>query len=384
MKNRTTNPNILKLSTNEIFVFGSNAEGNHAGGAAKLAAEIFGAEHGVSEGLTGQCYAINTMSGLDLIIEQIDPFLLNAHMRPEKIFLVTEIGCGIAGFKPEQIAPLFEDAKNLDNVHLPESFWAVLNTPKIRGYKVFNSDMKCRGFQFEVGKDYVHKGKLEICASGFHFCINANHCFDYYSFDPKNVVCEVEAIGDVQTHPEDSKVATNHIRIVRQLTWQEVLVVANTGKNNTGRGNSGDSNSGDRNSGDRNSGYRNSGDRNSGDSNSGYRNSGAFCTATDPVMTLFDKPCVSMTVKQWEQHPACQLMQEIDPTVWIPWSHMTEQEKKDNPKYELLEGYTKKVDIKDAWKNAWGNWTDDRKAIFTSLENFDTVKFEQITGIKVV
>lgn len=83
----------------------------------------------------------------------------------------------------------------------------------MKGYKVFNPDFTCREFEFEVGKDYKHEGELAICRSGFHFCIKASHCFSYYAFDSKNIVCEVEALGDIVTHDEDSKVATNHIRL---------------------------------------------------------------------------------------------------------------------------------------------------------------------------
>jgi hypothetical protein len=280
----------------------------------------------------------------------------------------------------------------------------------IKGFKVFNSDLTCRGFQFEVGKEYKHKGKIKICSSGFHFCIKANDCFNYYDFDPKNKVCEVEALGKTETHDEDSKVCTNHIVILRELTWHEVLEVANIGKGNTGHSNSGNWNSGDRNSGDSNSGDRNSGDRNSGnwnsgnwnsgdrnsgnwnsgnwnsgnrnsgDSNSGYRNSGAFCTDSDPVLFLFNRPS-KMTVKEWEQHPACQLMYSIDTTLWVPDYAMTDEEKKANPKYETTEGYLKTIPMKEAWQNFWHNLTDENKKLFTSLENFSWKIFTEITGI---
>src|SRR5687768_368301 len=116
--------------------------------------------------------------------------------------------------------------------------------PSVKGYKVFNSDLTCRNFQFKVGKEYKHSGKIEICAKGFHFCLKANDCFEYYSFDPENIVCEVEALGEVQYHDSDSKACTDHLKVVRQMTWHEVLDAVNIGKNNTGRANSGNSNSG--------------------------------------------------------------------------------------------------------------------------------------------
>jgi hypothetical protein len=120
---------INNLKENEVFVFGSNLAGAHGGGAARLAYRQFGAEWGVGVGPTGQCYAIPTMhGGIDLIKPYVDKFL--AYVRqPEnsdKIFLVTRIGCGIAGFTDEQIAPLFAEAKNLENVYLPKEFWDVI------------------------------------------------------------------------------------------------------------------------------------------------------------------------------------------------------------------------------------------------------------------
>ena len=142
-------------------------------------------------------------------------------------------------------------------------------------------------------------------------------------------------------------------------------------------------NSGNWNSGDSNSGNWNSGYSNSGDSNSGYRNSGAFCLDNDPKMFLFDKPCKSMTVRQWEQSRAYQLMGNLDPTIWVPMSIMTDKEKQENPKYETTEGYLKTITLKEAWANMWGNLSEDDKKVFTSLENFDADKFESITGIKV-
>jgi len=90
-----------------------------------------------------------------------------------------------------------------------------------------------------------------------------------------------------------------------------------------------------------------------------------------------------MTVRQWERTKACELMYSIDPTVWIPWSAMSKEEQAANPKLEASEGYTKSIPLKDAWKNAWGNWTDENKKVFTDLENFDAKIFEEITGIKI-
>ena len=160
-----------------------------------------------------------------------------------------------------------------------------MKTKIIKGYKVFNPDFTCKGYKFEENKEFTHKGKLVICESGFHFCVKASDCFNHYSFDPSNIVCEVEARGQIAKEKNgDSKCATDILFVGKRLNWQEVLVAANEGNNNTGFANSGYSNSGnwnsgyrnsgDSNSGNWNSGNWNSGDSNSGDSNSGYRNSG--------------------------------------------------------------------------------------------------------------
>lgn len=148
------------------------------------------------------------------------------------------------------------------------------NTNTIRGYKVFNPDWTCRDFKFEVGKIFEEDVEPTCCDQGFHFCTKAADCFNYYSFDSKNKVAEVEALGAVDTNSEDSKCCTNKIHIIRELTWHEVLDLVNTGKDCTGFRNSGDRNSGNWNSGNWNSGDRNSGDDNSGNRNTGNWNSG--------------------------------------------------------------------------------------------------------------
>lgn len=128
MKNamRISSSWITELSPNEIFVFGSNREGRHCNGAAKLAYLKFGVVWGVGVGLRGQTYAIPTMQGGSSTIKPyVDDFLTYAWNHQDLTFLVTEIGCGIAGFKPSEIAPLFRAAieQNIPNVFLPESFY---------------------------------------------------------------------------------------------------------------------------------------------------------------------------------------------------------------------------------------------------------------------
>lgn len=124
---RTTPAYITSLKPNEIFVFGSNLAGNHAGGAARLAYVKWGAVWGQGVGLQGQTYAIPTMhGGVEAIRPYVEEFIRFAETHPEQVFLVTEIGCGIAGFTPDEIAPLFAAAVPVQNVFLPERFWKVL------------------------------------------------------------------------------------------------------------------------------------------------------------------------------------------------------------------------------------------------------------------
>lgn len=124
---RITPERINQLNENEIFVFGSNLEGMHGGGAARTARLYFGAKMGVGVGMQGQSYAIPTMQGgVDTISPYVDDFIDYAATHPDKRFLVTAIGCGIAGFEPSDIAPLFVEAKALQNVTLPESFWEII------------------------------------------------------------------------------------------------------------------------------------------------------------------------------------------------------------------------------------------------------------------
>lgn len=124
---RISSDRITELKDNEIFVFGSNLEGRHGGGAALLAYRKWGAVWGQGIGLQGQCYGIPTMhGGPEKIKPYVDEFIEFARNHKELNFLVTEIGCGIAGFSPEDIAPLFAEAIDVENIYLPERFVEVI------------------------------------------------------------------------------------------------------------------------------------------------------------------------------------------------------------------------------------------------------------------
>ena len=126
-QHRFTPDHITHLRPNEIFVFGSNLAGSHGGGAARVAVEKFGAIMGQGVGLQGQSYGIPTMhGGPKEILPYVEEFIEFAKQHPEMTFLVTRIGCGIAGFTTQEIAPLFAGAVEVENIHLPEDFWTEL------------------------------------------------------------------------------------------------------------------------------------------------------------------------------------------------------------------------------------------------------------------
>ena len=118
---------ITSLKPNEIFVFGSNLAVMHGGGASHIAHNLFRAEWGVGVGPTGQCYAIPTMQGgVETIRPYVDEFIEYAKQHPELLFRVTRIGCGIAGFTNEEIAPLFKAAVAMENVSLPNGWREII------------------------------------------------------------------------------------------------------------------------------------------------------------------------------------------------------------------------------------------------------------------
>lgn len=126
LPSRITPSGVNVLEHNEVFVFGSNYQGRHIGGAARAAKERFGAVWGIGEGLQGQSYAIPTMEGIENIKPAVERFTSFARQHHELKFFVTAIGCGIAGYKIEEIAPLFVEAAYLYNVYLPVRFWEII------------------------------------------------------------------------------------------------------------------------------------------------------------------------------------------------------------------------------------------------------------------
>ena len=306
----------------------------------------------------------------------------------------------------------------------------------MKGYKVFNSNWTCRGYQYEIGKTYEIAESPKCCKVGFHFCERLADCFNYYSFDPNNKVAEIEAIGEIDFDDTNSKCCTNKIVILKELKWSEVLDMCNSGKGNSGYCNSGDynsgycnsgncnsgycnsgnRNSGDYNSGDYNSGYCNSGDynsgycnsgnRNSGDRNSGYynsgnRNSGAYnsgaynsgdynsgyCNTNSPKVRMFNHE----TEFDFNDEPIVRFNkilfgcpQSYEYSDFIDKSEMSEEEIIRHPECETIGGYIKTI-IVEADKQKWWdeNVSDDDKEFIKSLPYFDADIFYECVGVRV-
>ncbi len=275
----------------------------------------------------------------------------------------------------------------------------------VHGFKVFRPDWTCspngNTKQYTCPGKFEEEGELDVCGHGMHFCENAADCFNYYDFDSNNKVAEVIAYGTVLK--EGDKSCTDKLEIVREIPWDEVLRIVNTGKNCTGRCNTGDCNTGNRNTGDwntgdcntgnRNTGNRNTGDWNTGDWNTGdcntgdwnksSFNTGCFMTEEQNIM-FFNKPS-DWTYNDWLRSDARYLLNRIPKNVveWIYSEDMTDEEKAEHPTHETTGGYLKVLDESDCGQLWWGSLSDRQKNIIKALPNFDPEIFEQCTGINV-
>ena len=316
----------------------------------------------------------------------------------------------------------------------------------MKGYKVFNSNWTCRGYQYEIGKTYEIAESPKCCKVGFHFCEILADCFNYYSFDPNNKVAEIEAIGEIHFDDTNSKCCTNKIVILKELKWSEVLDMCNTGKGNSGHHNSGDHNSGYYNSGDHNSGhhnsgnynsrycnsghynsgycnsgnynsgdynsghynsgyynsgdhnsgYYNSGDHNSGHHNSGHHNSGyynsghynsGYCNTNSPKVRMFNHETEfdfndKSIVRFNEILLDCP--QSYKYSDFIDKSEMSEEEIIRHPECETIGGYIKTI-IVEADKQKWWDEdvSDDDKEFIKSLPYFDADIFYECVGVRI-
>ena len=295
------------------------------------------------------------------------------------------------------------------------------NKNYIKGYKVFNPDWTCRGFQYEVGKTYEENITPKTCSRGFHFCERASDCFNYYSFSSRNKVAEIVALGDIDT--DGVKSCTNKIQIIREIPWDELLKIVNKGKNctglcntgnlntgnrntgnlntgnlntgnlntgnrntgnlNTGNYNTGNWNTGDWNTGDYNTGNWNTGDWNTGDWNKSSFNNGCFMTE-EPTIMMFNKP-TSWTHQTWYNSDACFYLNNIPMNVveWIYENDMTNEEKENHPDYKTTGGYLKVLDETECAQMWWDNANEEVKQCILDLPNFNADIFKECTGIDV-
>ena len=283
--------------------------------------------------------------------------------------------------------------------------------------KGFDKNLCCRGFQFKVGGVYDTGAKddeLKLCSSTvFHFCDSLEKVHEFYNCSKDNRYCEIEVLGGLVS--DNIKCGSNRIRIVREITGEELNIAKglingntgifnsgncnsgnynggdfNSGNCNSGNCNSGNRNSGDCNSGNRNSGNRNSGDRNSGDRNSGDRNSGDFNSANgcngffctkDPEVYIFNKPS-GMTQKEFRNSKYYNALISSD-FMLSEWVRYTEEEMTQDSDKAITEGYLKTYSYMEACANWWANMTEENKKIVMKIPNFDPDIFKEITGIDV-
>ena len=282
-------------------------------------------------------------------------------------------------------------------------------TAPVKGFKVFKPDWTCRDKQYTCPGEFKEDVKPMTCSAGMHFCPDLKDCFEYYQNNPNNHCAEVIALGEVVQ--DGNKCATNHLQIIREIPWDEVLKrvnqgkgctgILNTGDWNTGNWNTGNRNTGNRNTGNWNTGNRNTGDWNTGDWNTGNRNtgnwntgnrntgdwnsasfsSGVFCTE-EPEILIFNKPS-GMTFRQWRDSNACCLLNQIRfmPNVWVWDDDMTDEEKEAHPEYKTTGGFLKVLDTSDCCVRWWENLDEYQRRIIRSIPNFDAAIFKQITGI---
>ena len=243
--------------------------------------------------------------------------------------------------------------------------------------KGFDTELKCRGFQFEIGETYKieHTEPMKLCTNTvFHFCDSLSKVHQFYNVDRDNRFCVIEALGEVIT--DGSKCGSDHIRIIRELTEEELKIM--TGRIN---GNAGLFNSGYRNSGDMNSGYMNSGDRNSGIANKCNESNGVFCNESDMNIRIFNKPS-GMSLHDFYNSKFWVAMcsESYELTVWESY---TEEERAADPEKDRRGGHLVGRTPEEAWAEWWEKLTDENREIIKQIPNFDPDVFKDITGIEV-
>ena len=269
----------------------------------------------------------------------------------------------------------------------------------MKGYKGFDKDLKCKGFQYEIGKEFKFDGEIVICEKGFHFCKELIDVMDFYDTKNGNRFCEIEATGEILEDDENKKYCTNKIKIIKEIPIEEVLKKVNignyntgdrntgnynTGYRNTGDYNTGNYNTGDRNTGDLNTGNYNTGDRNTGNYNTGYYNTGLFNT-DEPNARLFNK-ISNIKMSDIDIDRINYILSFIDKRdiklIWKFKEDMTAEEKEKYPEYITTGGALMKVEVKINVQEEWEKVSQDDKDFIKSLPNFDKDIFYECTGIK--
>ena len=292
------------------------------------------------------------------------------------------------------------------------------NEPVI-GYKAFTKALQCRGYQFEIGKEYHHKGPIQLCAKGFHFCSSVDKVFDFapYGLNPQATrVCSVLGWGNVQEDTRSGKYVASNIRVIRELSLQQVLSAVNlggsnygrynsgsfnygnynTGRENLGDGNCGVGNYGNNNYGSFNWGNGNSGNHNLGNHNTGCYNYANFCAGTlctvshSPSTYMFNRPLTLDDDLRMQRYGFPAFFYDVKPVIVI--------DQRDVAKYR---GYIKIDDYTEAfddlsmlrtvsWESLWRfalakakterTWKKQLEHL-VNLPNFSYAVFESITGI---
>ena len=243
-------------------------------------------------------------------------------------------------------------------------------------YKVFSPDWTCRGFKYEVGKTYTHDGNIGLCKAGFHACKKLIDCFLYYNFDPLNKVAKVNLYGKVLS--DGKKTCASKIKIVDEISWNDVLDMVNIGWGNTGNCNTGDYNTGNRNTGTRNTGDYNTGNRNTGNCNTGDYNTGFFNTYT-PTVRMFNRD----TGMTFAEIKIPIIFSRLRTSIWVDLESMTDEEKVQNKNWETIGGYLKIIPYKEAWQNLLNHIDEKTKDEIKAMPNFDKDIFYEITGVMI-
>ena len=299
--------------------------------------------------------------------------------------------------------------------------------------KGFDKNLICRGMQFEIGKTYDtgYTENLELCSCKvFHFCKSLENVHEFYSakVEENNRFCEIEVLGELVE--DERKCGSNKIKILREITDEELAMLCglkngntglfntgdmntgdmntgymNTGNRNTGNMNTGDMNTGDMNTGNRNTGNMNTGDMNTGDMNTGNRNTGDMNTGdmnTGDRNTGMFNVCDRSTGLFNTEEKTVPIFNKDSGLTWkeiiykdwytvlrsgsfklTEWIWYTEEEMEDSPIRQAIQGYLKQYTFEEACLNWWDSLSNEAKELIKTIPNFDKEIFKQITGIEV-